>query len=300
MTTHITIPELDKCGLSYEESYNVLLVILKHELPLLAQYHNSTSVSDIDSYILCNTQRIYKTASTLQTIINSEKDYVTASAVLRMLADSLATLYLIYKEENRDILTLRHYLYVIDGLSTRLRYMSRDIQYDYKIKREEYDAIHEQYINSKRNYEDARTFCVSKIKLCDIYKGHAALIDKLIEYGNWKFKNLNSFNMKDNKYSWSDMYKKLTPFTKDDNFSFLSDYIHGLSTSNLIIEEDEIVFEPIYSIAISLLGLLSKLIQINFGKELTLIRPHMINAIMDENMPQKYVDYLIRQYENTH
>lgn len=300
MTTHISIPELEERGLSYEDLYNVVLVMFKHELPLLAQYHNSTSVDDIDSYILCNTLRIYKTACTLQTIIKSERDYITASAVLRMLADSLATLYLIYKEENRDILTLRHYLYIIDGLSTRLRYMSRDIQYDHKIKREEYVAIHEQYTNSKRNYEDARTFCVNKIKLCNIYKGHAALVDRLIRCGNWKFKNLNSFNMKDNKYSWSDMYKKLTPFTKGDNFSFLSDYIHGLSTSNLIIEENENVFEPIYGVAISLLGLLSKLIQTKFGKELTLIRPHMINAIMDENMPQKYVDYLIRQYENTH
>lgn len=300
MTTHISIPKLDERGLSYEDLYNVILVMFKHELPLLSQYHNPTSVDDIDSYILCNTQRIFRTACTLQTIINSEKDYITASAVLRMLADSLATLYLIYQEENEDILKLRHYLYVIDGLITRLRYMSRDIQYDHKIKKEEYDAIYEQYMNSKRDYEAARTLCVNKIKSCNLYKGHAAMVDKLIECGNWKFKNLNSFKMKDNKYSWSEMYKKLTPFTKGDNFSFLSDYIHGLSTSNLIIEEDEIVFEPIYSMALSLLGLLSKLIHTRFESELNMIKPYMINALLDEQMPKQYFDYLIQQYNNTH
>lgn len=299
MTTHISIPELDERGLSYEEFYNVILVFFKHEFSLLAQYHNSPSVDDIGSYILCNASRIYKTACTLQTIINIEKDYVTANAVLRMLADSIATLHLIYQED-QDILNLRHYLYVIDGLSTRLRYMSRDMRYDNKIKREEYDAIYKQFMDSKQNYEDCYSYCVNEIKSCCLYEGHAALIDKLIECGNWKFKNLHSFKMKENKYSWSEMYKKMTPFTQYDNFSFLSDYIHGLSTSNFIIEEDETVFEPIYSMAITLLGLLSKFIQTKFENEQNLIRPQMINALLDDKMPQKYVDYLIRQFNDKH
>lgn len=296
MTTHISIPELDERGLSYEESYNVLLVAIKHELILLAQYHNSASVDDIESYILCNANRVYKTACTLHTIIESEKDYVTACGVLRMLADSLATLYLIYQEENENILNLRHYLYILDGVKTRLKYMSENLHYNNKIKREEYEAIVKQYMSSKRNFEEAYSYCVNKIKLNQVYKGHVAIVDKLIEFGNWKFKNLMSFKMKDNKYSWSEMYKKLTPFTNNDNFSFLSDYIHGLSTSNFIVEEDEMLFEPIYGVAITLLGLLSKLIQIKFDNELNLIRPNMINAFLDEKMPQKYVNYLIQQY----
>ena len=203
MTTHISIPELDERGLSYEETYNVLLVIIKHELKLLAQYHNSASIDDIESYILCNANRIYRTACTLHTIINTEKDYITASAVLRMLADSLATLYLIYQEESEDILKLRHYLYVLDGVKTRLKYMKKDIRYDNKIKREEYEAISQQYLSSKQNLEGAFSHCVSMIKSGQGYKGHAAIVDKLIECGNWKFKNLTSFKMRDNKYSWS-------------------------------------------------------------------------------------------------
>lgn len=300
MTTHITIPELEERGLSYEDSFNVTIVSVKHVLLSLSKYHNSTFVDDIDSYILCNAKRIYKTACTLRTIIKSEKDYVTASAVLRMLADSLATLYLIYNEEDQDLLVLRHYLYVIDGLRTRLGYMSKELHYNNKIKREEYDAIASQFLNSKRNYENAKFSCIGKIKSCNLYKGHAAIIDKLIEKGNWKFRNLKSFNMKENKYSWSDLYKQLIPFSTDDNFSFLSDYIHGLSTSNFITEEDETVFEPIYSLATTLLGLLSNLILTRFEKEQSLIRPYMIKAFEDDNMPQNFVDYLIKQYHNKH
>lgn len=212
-----------------------------------------------------------------------------------MLADSLASLYLIY-QDRPDFLELRHYLYIIDGIKSRLRQFPMDMKCDEKIKREDYDSLYAQVMSSKRNYEDAYSHCVERLHSCQLYKGHAAIIDKLIEYGNWKFKNLSAFNMSKNKYSWSELYRRLTPFTNNDNFSFLSEYVHGLSTCNLSIEIDNATFEPIYGIATSLLGLLLNFIIAQFKKEQNTIRPHLANALFDENMPEGYAEQIIHQF----
>ena len=299
MSSHITIPELEERGLSYKEFFKVLLTLIKYELKYLGELHNSTYIDDIDSYILCNARRIHKTANTLCTVIEKERDFTTANAILRMLADSLASLYLIYNEDG-DLLELRHYLYIIDGTKSRLCRFPKTIIYNDKVKREEYDSLCKQIMSSKQNYEDAFTHCVDKIHSCQTYQGHAALIDKFIEYGNWKFKNLSSFNMNKNKYSWSEMYKNLTPFTTKDNCSFLSEYIHGLSTCNMFVEIDNTVFEPIYGIATALLGRLLNFIHTKFNKEQCIIHSHLINALFDEDMPKGYAEQIINQFCNTH
>lgn len=295
MSTHISIPALDERGLTYEGFFKVLITLIKYELKYLGEKHNSTCIDDIDSYILCNAKRIHKTANTLYAVIKDEKDYTTANAMLRMLADSLASLYLIY-QDRPDFLELRHYLYIIDGIKSRLRQFPMDMKYDEKIKREDYDSLYVQVMSSKQNYEDAYSHCVERLHSCQLYKGHAAIIDKLIEYGNWKFKNLSAFNMSKNKYSWSELYRRLTPFTNNDNFSFLSEYVHGLSTCNLSFEIDNATFEPIYGIATSLLGLLLNFIIAQFKKEQNTIRPHLANALFDENMPEGYAEQIIHQF----
>lgn len=295
MSTKISIPALDERGLSYEDFFKVLITLIKYELKYLGEKHNSTSIDDIDSYILCNVKRIYKTANTLYAVIKIEKDYTTANAILRMLADSLASLYLIY-QDRQDLLELRHYLYIIDGIKSRLRQFPMDMKYDGKIKRDDYDSLYAQVTSSKRNYEDAYSHCVEKLHSGQFYKGYAAIIDKLIECGNWKFKNLSAFNMSNNKYSWSELYRRLTPFTNNDNFSFLSEYVHGLSTCNLSFEIDNAVFEPLYGIATSLLGLLLNFINTQFEKEQNVIRTRLANALFDENMPEGYAEQVIHQF----
>lgn len=295
MSTKISIPALDERGLSYEDFFKVLITLIKYELKYLGEKHNSTSIDDIDSYILCNVKKIYKTANTLYAVIKIEKDYTTANAILRMLADSLASLYLIY-QDRQDLLELRHYLYIIDGIKSRLRQFPMDMKYDGKIKRDDYDSLYAQVTSSKRNYEDAYSHCVEKLHSGQFYKGYAAIIDKLIECGNWKFKNLSAFNMSNNKYSWSELYRRLTPFTNNDNFSFLSEYVHGLSTCNLSFEIDNAVFEPLYGIATSLLGLLLNFINTQFEKEQNVIRTRLANALFDENMPEGYAEQVIHQF----
>ena len=68
--------------------------------------------------------------------MNPRKDFCSAMAILRVMADTLSALYLIYKEEGEK-LYLRHYLYVMDGVNNRLKYLPNSIDYDNKISKSE-------------------------------------------------------------------------------------------------------------------------------------------------------------------
>lgn len=56
-------------------------------------------------------------------------------------------------------------------------------------------------------------------------------IDKLIEGHNWRFQSLRSSPK--SRFSWEKMYDLMGFKCPSSFFSSLSDYVHGLSTSNL-------------------------------------------------------------------
>ena len=137
---HISTPELEKCGLSYEEFYRVLLVIIKHTTLHLRQLHTNNGIDNIKAYPLLIIEKIIKLSETLHSIIINKKDYVACNIILRSLADQISSLLLIYTESEEDVKSLRHYLFIIDGLKGRLNQLTSEIPYDGKIKFEEFEA----------------------------------------------------------------------------------------------------------------------------------------------------------------
>ena len=197
---HISIPELDSEGLTYEEFFRVLFLLVKHEVAHLKDIYPSCSIDDIKAYPLQIAQRIVITSCTSHNIIEREKDFCSAMAILRVMADTLSSLYLIYKEEGEK-LYLRHYLYVMDGVNNRLKYLPNSVDYDNKISNSEYDALCKQIESSKNNCNGTINHCVSEIQSLSFYHGQMYVIDKLIKSQNWKFKTFGSAN-RNNSYLW--------------------------------------------------------------------------------------------------
>ena len=88
-------------------------------------------------------------------------------------------------------------------------------------------------------------------------------IDKLIEGHNWRFQSLRSSPK--SRFSWEKMYDLMGFKCPSSFFSSLSDYVHGLSTSNLNLEMEDELFDPVYSFGISLLGKLMSSLKRYFG-----------------------------------
>ena len=288
---HISIPELDSEGLTYEEFFRVLFLLVKHEVAHLKDIYSSCSIDDIKAYPLQIAQRIVITSCTLHNIIEREKDFCSAMALLRVMADTLSSLYLIYKEEGEK-LYLRHYLYVMDGVNNRLNYLPNSVDYDNKLSKSEYDALCKQIESSKNNCNETKKHCISEIHSLSLYHGQMYVIDKLIENCNWKYKTFSS-KTKGNSYTWLEMYEKIKLQCKPNFFSYLSEFVHGLSISNISVDIDNTTFEPIYGTTSALLGCLHDFIEDYYHDELPLIKPKLISGLLDNDMPQKFVDNLI-------
>ena len=95
----------------FEYSFHMYMNTVKR-LTSLYQY---ASVQFLKGYVAHFCYLRLKSFDTLIKVVVEHKDYVSANCLLRMLGDSVAVFRLIYGEKDKDLLLLRHALYVIDG-----------------------------------------------------------------------------------------------------------------------------------------------------------------------------------------
>ena len=93
-------------------------------------------------------------------------------------------------------------------------------------------------------------FCIKNIKERPIYDAHQQQIEILIERKNWKYKDLESPKA---SYSWKELYGMLNINTGDEMFPYFSQYVHGLSVSNILLDDKDDFDAPV-SFATCLIG----------------------------------------------
>jgi hypothetical protein len=60
--------------------------------------------------------------------------------------------------------------------------------------------------------------------------------NKIVEDRNWKFKEFKDYKKnKNNQYQWKELYEQIDYCDKYDLLSYMSQFAHGLSMSNLVI-----------------------------------------------------------------
>lgn len=292
MHNNITIQELEDRNLSPEQFFRVICVITKYELAHIAEFHPSLAVNVIDDYPLQIVNRILVTANTLHTIIQQEQDYVVASSIIRSMADMLATYILIYDSVDVEERTLRHYLYIIDGLSKRLKLLPNELLNDGRLNDEEFFALKTQVEEARANYGQVKNLCIENIEKLSLSLSYPKQINELIGRGNWRFIDVSKPK---NAYSWGKLYDMIGLKLDGQFISSLSEFVHGLSTSLLIMSIDYTTFTPVYCLAISLLGKMRELLYKGYARELESFQEKIISVLADEAMPIEYVKYIVDQ-----
>ena len=167
------------------------------------------------------------------------------------MADNIASINLIYGSEYTEEKTLRHFLYIIDGVSLRYKLLNgHPMQYDGTIPQESFDALKTQVEGAKENADNCICFCTDAIKMLPVYVMRGSEVDTLIRTKNWKFKTVDK--PKEN-YTWKEMYGMLNIKEGQDMFSFFSQYVHGLSVSNIATGHKDDFQAPL-SFAVCLVG----------------------------------------------
>lgn len=248
----IPIPEMDERFDCVEAALEYIIRLSRVIVDKAINLFPSPTVADIPSYALAFIRKVLIQSSTLVMIAREREDYNTVCAMVRILADNIATLNLIYGSDDDEEKVLRHLLYVMDGVSARHDMLvGHPLYYDGKIPHETYDALKDQVEGAIDNAAKCINFCEDAIKAREPYRIYKDHIDKLIEKRDWKYRVLGSPKQK--SYSWKEIYEKLDIKTGDEMFPFLSRHVHGLSVSNIVLNDPDDFDAPL-SFVVCLMG----------------------------------------------
>lgn len=267
--------------------------LYKNTVKRITSLYQYASVNYLKGYVAHFCYLRLKSFDTLLKVILEHTDYVSATCLLRMLGDSVAVFRLIYMEPDKDLLILRHCLYVIDGSERNLEVLpEKNINEDCLSEEELAElnkATQTNRSHRQRLIREAQEMLdISPLKLKD-----KAAFDKIVEDRNWKFKEFKVYKkIGNNQYKWRELYELIDSCKGFDLFSYISQYAHGLSMSNLVIELDEQNINGVVGEALGLIMRLHKYTMAFYPEE----QRYILEGLLEPDMRDK----ILACYDDKH
>lgn len=235
----------------------------------ICKLYQYASVNDLKGYVAHFCYIRLKSFCTFYKVVTEQKDYVTANCILRMLGDCVSVFHLVYMEPDKDLRLLRHCLYVLDGCERNL-----DVLPENSIKsglpEAEQDHANELIMinrdHRKRMMREAQELLEHSL----LKQKDEKAFNRIVEDRNWKFEEFKDYNkkrIKGNQYQWRDLYEQIDYSGDYDLISYLSQYAHGLSMSNLVVQLDEQNCDGIIGEALGLLDRMNQYALDYFSEE---------------------------------
>ena len=208
--------------------------LIKRVVALLTE-HNSSSIHDIESYMVNAMLRILKMTNTFIGIVEESGDFQAIYSQVRMLADNIFSFITVYNclMPEREF---RHYLYILDG-----ELQCYDLFEIMQPKRESFQS-ESNYLKAiehckrgKQKRGQVIAECITKLENNELTLQYPNETKELIENRNWKFNNIFSRE----SVSWNKIYKKYAPKETAAYLSYLSQLVHGLGMSNYCLWSKE-------------------------------------------------------------
>lgn len=218
-------------------------------------------------------------------VLWEHKDYVSANCLLRMLGDCVAVFHLIYMEPDKDFLVLRHSLYVIDGCERNLEVFPIKNVNEGLLSDEDLARLSEETRLNREHRERMMREASEMIENSPLKIKDKAAFDKIVEDRNWKFKEFKSYSkVGSNQYKWQDLYKLIDSCKGFDLLSYISQYAHGLSMSNLVLHMNEGNINGVVAEALGLIKRLHKYTLTFFSEELYYIMEGLLEPEMRDKI----------------
>jgi len=222
----------NRCLFSF---YNLLNTVKK----VCARYNNA-SVWDLNGYAAHFCYLRLKSFDTLLKVVKEQNDFISASCLLRMLGDSVAVFHLIYMEPDPDWRWLRHALYVIDGCEQNMKALPENDLNEGTMPDDELEIFKEQNRHNRELRERLQYQAQRIVDRSPLQNLDKEAFDKIVADRNWKFKEFKTYKKAGaNQYKWTELYERIEMCEGYDVLSFISQYAHGLSMSNLVMEMNE-------------------------------------------------------------
>lgn len=282
-------------GYSMVNRYLHSFYIYMNTVKRICQLYQYAPVYFLKGYVAHSCYIRLRSFDTFLKVVVEHKDYVTANCIMRMLGDSVAVFHLVYMEPNEDLRLLRHCLYVLDGCERNLMVLPGYIIKEGALSEGERIEANKQISfnieHRKRMIREAQEM-LDKSPLKEI---DAKAFNRIVEDRNWKFKEFKDYTkVNTNQYKWKELYEKIDYCEGYDLLSYISQYAHGLSMSNLIIELDEQNCDGVIGEALGLLDRMNMYVMDFYSDETLYIidglkKPEMRDKILacydDEHRP---------------
>ena len=260
----------------------------------ISNLYDDASVQFLKGYVAHFCYLRLVSFDTLIKVVLNNKDYLSANCILRMLGDSVAVFRLIYMEPEKDLLVLRHSLYVIDGCERNLKVFPENNSLNESCLPD--DEISKSKEEARFNREDRQRLIREAQKMIEkspLKQKDSEAFDKIVEDRNWKFKEFKNYKkIGSNQYKWQDLYKLLDYSEGFDILSYISQYAHGLSMSNLVMHMNEGNVNGIVGEALGLIKRLHKYTLAFFPKE----QLYILQGLLEPEIRDK----ILKCYDEQH
>lgn len=295
MSVNIKVKEFEETG---NTPVTVLSkILLQANFATLRLQENNEGISILKPYevFLDLSSKLLGVAETFLDIITKGKDPVSAYSLMRVIADYLCSLVLIYENNNVDERSFRYLLYILDSQKLRFKNLKVIPEYDGRIGRQEYDALCKQMKDARDNANEAIQFCISQLNKHPYKTINERLFQDIVKTtGGWKYKefssNATNSTGRVSLYSWRELYSFLDDRETISSFvSFCSQYVHGLGNALLLTSDEEFMY-PITCFGIMLVGRYIRLIKNIYGEE-------YVSGLIDEGC-KEYVSAMICAFKH--
>lgn len=267
--------------------------LLMNTVKRVCEHYNNASVHDLNGYAAHFCYRRLVSFDTLIKVVLEHNDVLSANCLLRMLGDSVAVFHLIYMENDVDLRWLRHALYVIDGCEQNMKVLG-----DGEINRgtmpdEEFEVFSKRLEGNIKRRQRMMNEAQQIIDYSPLRNQDKEAFDKIIKDRNWKFKEFKSYKRKgENQYKWKELYEIIGRCEHFDLLSFISQYVHGLSMSNLVMDMNVENRDGVITEAFGLINKLNEDMLMFFGMDY----PYIMEGLLDSKMREK----LLACYDDEH
>ena len=251
------IDGIKQFGYSMVNRYLYSFYVYMNSVKKICELYPYASVQYIKGYAAHFCYIRLKSFDTFLKVVVEHKDYVTANCIMRMLGDSVAVFHLIYMEPDEELRILRHSLYVLDGCERNLDVLPENSIEKGSLPEDERKRANEEIRYNREHRERLMREAQELIDNSPLkYKDEAAF-DCIVKERNWKFKEFKAYK-KGNRYQWRELYEKIDYCKGYDILSYISQYVHGLSMSNLVLKFDESNYDTVIGEALGLLDRMNK------------------------------------------
>ena len=283
------IAGIEQFGYSMVNRYLYSFYVYMNSVKKICELYPYASVQYIKGYAAHFCYIRLKSFDTFLKVAVEHKDYVTANCIMRMLGDSVAVFHLIYMEPNEDWRILRHSLYVIDGCERNLEVLPENSIKEGSLPEDERKRANEEIRYNIEHRERLMREAQELLDQSPLKKLDEVAFECIVNNRNWKFKDFKAYK-KGNKYQWRELYEKIDFCDGYDLLSYVSQFAHGLSMSNLVINSNDNNFDSVIGEALGLLDRMNQYVLDFYNKDIIYIGMGLLEPEMRDKILACYDD----------